>query len=83
MALTLRRMILKYMNEQEGFSVFVDRVVSLMQFYILFHTDENITVAFCCSAGEYRSPAVALAVAGRMKGLDVHYKLEQSKNSKL
>ena len=76
-------MIMYYMNDQEGFQVFIDKIMGLLSYYILFHPNENITIAFCCSAGEYRSPAVADTIAKKLKKLKVDYKLEQSKNSKL
>ena len=76
-------MIMKFMEKQDNMAVFIKRVNDLLRYYALFHPDENITVAFCCSAGEYRSPAIAFKVSEELKKLKIDYKLEQSENSKL
>lgn len=78
-----KELIMKYMNSQEGYSVFVDKIMNVLNYYILFQEKENIVVAFCCSAGEYRSPAIAMDIAERLKKINVNYKLEQGKNSKI
>lgn len=74
-------MILEFMHNQEGVDLFVDRVSSLLRMLYLIYPDENIVVAFCCSAGEYRSPAIAEMV-GIVLGEKVA-KVIKGANSKL
>jgi len=76
-----KEMITKFMKSQEGLEVFVDRVVSLFRLIHLLNKDENIVVAFCCSAGEYRSPVIAEMV-GEKLGANIS-KVCQGVNSKL
>ena len=55
--------VLKFMLEQEGVHEFCEKVRDLIMEYNKLFPDENIQVAVCCSAGEYRSPAIVELVA--------------------
>ena len=76
-----KQLIMKFMKDQEGLELFVDRVSSLLRLLYLIHPNENMVVAFCCSAGEYRSPAIAEMV-GEVLGSDVA-KVIKGDNSKI
>lgn len=78
-----KTMIIEFMDKQEGFKPFVDKVVSLLVYLYIFFPNENLQIAFCCSAGEYRSPAIALVVSEQMKKRGVEVTLLQSINSKI
>ena len=62
-----KRMVMKFMEEQDGVESFVERTASLLRSVHTFFPDENIQVAICCSAGEYRSPAIVEMIAEQMK----------------
>jgi Predicted P-loop-containing kinase len=78
-----RKKIFNFMMKQEGVAEFVDKVVSLLSTYENAFKGENFQVAFCCSAGEYRSPAIAELVHMALKEIGINSTLKQSKNSKL
>lgn len=78
-----RQMIMKFMKEQEGMGVFVDRICSVIRLLHLLYPEENNVFAFCCSAGEYRSPAIAEMVAEHLKSINVEHKVIHGDNSKI
>ena len=55
-------MIMYYMNDQEGFQVFIDKIMGLLSYYILFHPNENITIAFCCSGVSFNFAFTPIAM---------------------
>lgn len=78
-----RHKIRKYMLSQIGFEGFVDSVSAMLIRLDATFPRENIRVAFCCSAGEYRSPSVVMIVSERLDEFKVKHKIIRSKDSKL
>lgn len=78
-----KNLILDFMNAQFGVKEFVDSVVSVLTNYDGLFPNENIQVAFCCSAGEYRSPSIAFMVADELNKIGIQTNVIQSQNSKL
>lgn len=76
-------MIMEFMLNQEGVMVLVRHISELLSWYNTMFKGENIQVAFCCSAGEYRSPAMVLLVAEELEKKGVEFIINQSENSKL
>lgn len=78
-----RKKILAFMDDQDAVVAFVARVESLIRFYSTVLPDENIVIAFCCSAGEYRSPAIVEMVSDELTKLKIKHKTPKCINSKL
>lgn len=76
-----KKLIMKFMEEQEGVGQFVSRVSSLLRMLSLMLPDENIQVAICCSAGEYRSPAIVEMISENLG--KVPHTIIHSINSKI
>lgn len=76
--------ILKFMMEQKDVEVIVKYFSHLIGAYEEAFPGENIRVAFCCSAGEYRSPTIAELVYQHLKRKHkANVQLKQSPFSKL
>ena len=58
--------IVQYMEEQPAFYEIVGSIAHFIVTLNRHFPDENIIIAICCSAGEYRSVAVAEAVSKRI-----------------
>lgn len=67
--------ILAFMKKQDGVENFVKMATDLLIEYDFLFPEEDIRVAFCCSAGEYRSPAMVVMVAELLKRQKVGYKI--------
>lgn len=78
-----KELILEFMNSQEGVKEFVNSVAELLANYHKLFPNENIQVAFCCSAGEYRSPSITYMVHMALTQKGIYPTLSQSLNSKL
>lgn len=72
-----------YMQKQEGISAFVEVVADTLCVLNSSFPNENFRVAFCCSAGEYRSPVIAELVSAILFEREVDTKMEHSKYSKI
>ncbi len=61
-----------YMDNQEGFEEITENISELIASYERLYPKENLIFAFCCSAGEYRSPAAVRSVQEKLlnKGFD-------------
>ncbi len=82
-AIGSKKKILEYVSSQDGAMDLVESIARTLCVYDeLFH-GENLQVAICCSAGEYRSPAIVELVAEELSRAGVKHKIEQSKNSKI
>ncbi len=75
--------IIEFIKKQEGSQEMVDRICSVVILVYLLHPDENIKVALCCSAGEYRSPVMVQLLAEKLIKANVPCSIEQSPDSKL
>jgi len=78
-----REKILAFMLKQEGVAKFVNSTSDLLAVYDGLFPEENLQVAFCCSAGEYRSPIVAELVKSNLEARGIKCTFNQSRNSKL
>lgn len=79
-----RRMkIINFMTLQPGVPDFVMKVSQLIEMLHKQFPFENMQIAFCCSAGEYRSPAIVEMVSDILTSYAVPHKVEQSPNAKL
>ena len=76
-----KKLIMKFMEEQEGVGAFVTRVASLLRLLSMMYPDENLQVAICCSAGEYRSPAIVEMISENLG--KVPHTIIHSINSKI
>lgn len=78
-----KKLILGAMTTQPSCDAFVDAVSMMLRTIHNEFPDENIQVAFCCSAGEYRSPAIVELVAEELKKFKINTVISHSKNSKV
>lgn len=78
-----RKKILEFMLKQEGVKPFVEKTSELLKTYHNLFPDENLQVAFCCSAGEYRSPSIVELVKNQLESENIICKVKQSETSKL
>lgn len=77
-------MVLDFMKEQRGVKEMVDSISELIWTYYWMFSKENIQIAICCSAGEYRSPAMVELVAERLrKDKQMDFIIKHSENSKI
>ena len=78
-----RTMIIDFMYVQPATLAFVEKISSLIRMLNTFFPHENIVVALCCSAGEYRSPALVDMLGKELKKQGIEHKIMQSKYSKI
>lgn len=78
-----REKIFDFMMKQQGVEPFVQQVVNLLEVYDKLFPQENLQVAFCCSAGEYRSPSIAEIVHDELKKRKVFSQVKPNPNSKI
>lgn len=78
-----KELVMKFMNDQEGVALYVDRICSILRLMHLLYPEENHVVAFCCSAGEYRSPVFAELVGKHLKEINLEHKIIHTSNSKI
>lgn len=76
-------MIMEFVLLQDGVRVLVRHLADVIAWYGFMFGDENIQIAFCCSAGEYRSPAMVELVAEELRRRNIRFIINQSKNSKI
>lgn len=78
----LKDKINAFMVKQEGVYDFAKGIADLLVQYGKLFPNENIQVAICCSAGEYRSPAM-VEIVSKLMGSRTNHKVQHSPNSKL
>lgn len=78
-----RQKIIEFMNGQAGITEFVSKTSDMLSHYDKLFPQENLQVAFCCSAGEYRSPTIAEMVHDKLKELGVYSTMKENINSKI
>jgi RNase adaptor protein for sRNA GlmZ degradation len=74
--------IVHYMIKQEGVHEFCEKIKDIVLFYDKYFPNENIQIAVCCSAGEYRSPAIVEIVKNLLPS-NYPITIKHSENSKL
>lgn len=75
--------ILAFMEKQTEFIGIIDSLANLIQCYSNCYPDENLVFAFCCSAGEYRSPVVVESLSKRLFNMGVRLEVIHNPLSKL
>jgi len=78
-----RDKIIEFMHQQEGFTELVNAMADLIAIYEKLWSNDNLVFAFCCSAGEYRSPVVVEAVSDILKARGIRCEVSHGKNSKI
>ena len=78
-----KKKIIKFMKNQKGVETVVSQISEVIALYNLLFPDENICVAMCCSAGEFRSPAIVELIGEELSKRKVKYVINQSKESLL
>jgi len=76
-----KKEILKFMREQKEFNAIVNLAVIVISAYSKMFPGEKMVFAFCCSASEYRSPAVVEEVSIKLKEKKVAHKIIKNNNS--
>jgi len=75
--------IMHFMNNQKEFQellkVFVDTILCYNELY----PHENLVFAFCCSAGEFRSPVMVECIGAILKPTGINYQIIQNQYSRL
>ncbi len=77
------KLIMDYMMEQSGVEVFVTKTTDLIATYGVLFPEENIQIALCCSAGEYRSPSLVMLIANELSKRGIDCVVSHSHNSKI
>ena len=78
-----KKKIIEFMKNQEGVETAVGHISEVIALYDLLFPDENMRVAMCCSAGEFRSPAIVELIGKELSKRKVKYIISQSKESLL
>lgn len=78
-----KELILSFMKIQRGMPEFIASVYLLIQTVNDFFPDENLTIAICCSAGEFRSPAIVEMIGEQLNKKNIPFIIKQNENSKL
>jgi RNase adaptor protein for sRNA GlmZ degradation len=74
--------ILEFMEKQKEFSELIDAFFNIIKTYNALWPKETLVFAFCCSAGEYRSPAVVEALYKKLTEENIPAEINHSKHSK-
>ena len=75
--------IIEFMKNQKGAETIVINISEVIALYSLLFPDEHICVAICCSAGEFRSPAIVELIGKELSKRKVKYVISHSKESLL
>ena len=78
-----KKKIIEFMKNQEGVGAVVTHISEVITLYDLLFPDEHICVAICCSAGEFRSPAIVELVGQELSKKKVQYEISHSSESLL
>lgn len=75
--------LIKFMRDQKEFEELIDAFVNLICIYNKLWPKENLVFAFCCSAGEYRSPIVVEVLSQELEKLHIPIQVVPNVDSKL
>lgn len=76
-----KQKIIEFMKNQEGVETIIVHISGMIALYGLLFPGENMSVAICCSAGEFRSPAIVELVGKELSKRKVRYVISHSKES--
>ena len=71
------------MKQQKGVDKFTDNLVQMLVDLNEQFGEEEIKIAICCSAGEYRSPAIVELIGKELSKRKIKYAINHSKESLL
>lgn len=77
------KMVVDFMKEQEGCITFLEYLSLIIRHLSKEFPDEEIKIALCCSAGEYRSPAMVVILSGMLSKFHVKHNIIKSLESKV
>jgi len=78
-----KKKIIEFMKNQEGVGSIVERISDTVTLYNSLFPEENLYVAICCSAGEFRSPAIVELVGEELSKKKIKHVVSHSKESLL
>ena len=78
-----KEMIIKFMDNQKGVPAMLSLLYAVCIYLNDEFPDENIAIALCCSAGEYRSPAMVHALSAMLTRRKIEHIIKQSNESKI
>lgn len=76
-----KKKIIEFMKNQEGVETAVVHISEIIALYNLLFPEENIRVAICCSAGEFRSPAIIELIGKELSKRKIKCVINHSKES--
>ena len=76
-----KKKIIEFMKNQEGVESIVVHISEVIALYNVLFPNENMYVAICCSAGEFRSPAIVELIGKELSKKGVKYAVNHSKES--
>ncbi|OGZ74021.1 MAG: hypothetical protein A2832_02360 [Candidatus Zambryskibacteria bacterium RIFCSPHIGHO2_01_FULL_44_22b] len=76
-----RETIISFMEQQEGVNKFINNLVQMLVDLNEQFEEEEVKVAICCSAGEYRSPAIVELIGKELSKRKVKCVINHSKES--
>lgn len=78
-----KELIIAFMTNQEGCKDYVDSIATMIQTLHVLYPSENLQIALCCSAGEYRSPAMVELLSKELEDRDIFHTVKHSEYSKI
>ncbi len=78
-----KKKIIEFMKNQEGVESIVTHISEVVALYSFLFPNENICVAICCSAGEFRSPAMVELIGQELSKKEIKHAINHSKESLL
>ncbi len=78
-----RERILAFMTEQDGCRMYVHSIAVMIETLNSLYPNENLQIALCCSAGEYRSPAMVELLSRILTELGIIHNVQHSEYSKI
>lgn len=76
-----KKKVIEFIKKQEGVEIVVAHISGVIALYDLLFPEENICVAVCCSAGEFRSPAIVELIGKELSKRKVKCAINHSKES--
>ena len=78
-----KKKIIEFMKNQEGVETIVTKVSEVIALYNTLFPNENMCVAMCCSAGEFRSPAIVELIGKELSKRKVKHTINHNKESQI
>ena len=76
-----KKKIIEFMKNQEGVESVVANISEVVALYDTLFPDEHKCVAVCCSAGEFRSPAIVELIGEELSKRKIKHVINHSKES--